>query len=46
MVLGKIPPEKSPPDPKPNPIPNLTPTLPLTTHGGLFFRGDFFLTPS
>ena len=44
-VLGKIPHEKSPPDSKPNPIPNLTLTLPLTPHGGAFFRGYFFLTP-
>ena len=42
MVLGKISPEKSPPDPKPNPISNLTLTLPLILHGGLFFRGGFF----
>ena len=41
-VLGKnTPGKKPPPDSKPNPIL----TLPLTPHGGLFFRGDFFLTP-
>ena len=34
-----------PPDPKPNPIPNLTLTLPLTTYGGIFSKGDFCLTP-
>ena len=34
-VLGKNPPR----DYNPNPIPNLTLTLPLTPHGGAFFRG-------
>ena len=40
MALGKIPPEKIPPDSKPNPIPNLDPT-PDSSRGG-FFPGGFF----
>ena len=40
-VLGKNPPEKSPPDSKLNPIPNLTLALPLTPHGGFFPEGFF-----
>ena len=40
----KSPQNPHPPDPKPNPIFNLTLTLPLTAYGGLFLRGDFFLT--
>ena len=41
----KISPKKNPPDPKLNLIPNLTLMLPLTPHGGTFFRGELFLTP-
>ena len=44
MALGKIPPEKIPPDSKPNPIPNLDPTP--DSSRGAFFREDFFLTPN